>query len=116
MIYKVTKRYQHGSETQVGTFKTFVAATEFIQDQLQNDADHKVIATYHLYEGMDLLEKFDQSKRVEKKNATQGQEAGSQQGGSGQRSGPSPLSTRPQPKGMPQSWGHADEPKKEGDK
>lgn len=118
MIYKVTKRFQRGSETPIGTFKTLNEAKTYIQEKLADDAMHKVDATYGLHEGMDLLEEFDQTKLAQQPDAQS--QGGGQQQGSGQTFSPTPFNMTPQPKGLPRSWVKDDEKKdsneKEGNK
>lgn len=104
MIYRVTKKYGRGSETNVGQFKTLNESKTFIQKQLTDDALHKVSAIYTLYEGFDLIEEFDQSKMETTASSSENEESSSQQRGSSQTFSPTPFSTTPQPKGMPRSW------------
>src|SRR5581483_8561953 len=106
MIYKVTKRYSRGPESIVGTYKTQPEAEAIIQEKLAADAAMKISVTYSLYEGMDLIEEFDQAKLASESSETDDNQAASsssQSAGTGQRFSPSPMSTRPLPKGMPPS-------------
>lgn len=105
MIYKVTKRYGRGPETQAGTFKTIPEAKAFIKTAIEEDRKLKLAVTYSIYEGADLVEEIDSSKMEEPAHSEQSESQSSQSKGTGQRFSPSPLSTRPLPKGMPQpSW------------
>ena len=104
MIYKVTKRYARGTESLIGTYKTINEAKQVIQANMADDVILKIIATYCLYEGMDLLEEFDQTKLNPVSQTTDlGKESGVQSMGTGQRFSPSPFNTSPQPKGLPRS-------------
>jgi len=119
MLYKVTKKYQRGSETQVGTFKTINEAKQFIQEKLADDVLHKIDSIYNLYEGMDLLEEFDQRKLVQTtqddgNSSAPGSAGGGQ--GQGQTFTPTPFNMTPQPKGMPRSWVKNEDDKKDSDK
>lgn len=112
-MYKVTKKYARGPESPVGTYKTINEAKKVIQEKLADDASHKVEAIYKLYEGFDFMEEFDQSRLVISQSSDD--DSGSSGRGSSQSFNPSPFSTKPQPKGMPQSWVR-DEDKKDDKK
>lgn len=105
-MYKVTKKFGRGGpETMLGTYKTLNEAKKFIQEKLAEDAIFKVQTTYLLFEGMDLIEEFDQRKLETVSNAKdEGSQSSSAGKGSSQQFNPSPFSMTPRPKGMPQSW------------
>jgi len=90
-------------------------AKKVIQEKLAEDAAHKVMATYCLYEGFDLIEEFDQSKL--EVSAPSGDQAGtgSSSKSSSQSFRPTPFSTTPMPKGTPRSF-IVDDDKKDEDK
>lgn len=115
MIYRVMRSYQRGSESAVGTFKTINEAKIFIQEKLTDDAILKVNATYRIYEGMDLMEEFDQSKLIKQDSSQDSSDSSSQQRGSGQTFTPTPFNMTPQPKGLPRNW-IKEEDNKEDDK
>lgn len=104
MIYRVTKKYARGPESPVGTYKNLNDARKVIQDKLADDAAHRVIASYCLYEGFDLIEELDQSAlKVTERDQGQGESSG--QGKSSTQSfRPTPFSTTPMPKGTPRSF------------
>lgn len=112
MIYRVTKKYGRGSETNVGQFKTLNESKTFIQKQLADDALHKISSIYTLYEGFDLIEEFDQST-LDNTASSEDEGSSGQQRGSSQTFSPTPFSTTPQPKGMPRSWVKDEDDKKD---
>jgi hypothetical protein len=116
-MYKVTKKFARGSESPVGSYKTMAEAKQVIQEKLAEDAAHKVMATYCLYEGFDLMEEFDQSKL--QTSAASGDQEGS--GSSSSKSSsqsfrPTPFSMTPAPKGTPRSFIVDEDKKKDEDK
>lgn len=112
MIYKVTKKFPRSPETVQGSFKTLDEAKKFIQEKLTQDAALKVTATYGLYEGMDLIEEFDQSK-LEETTTTSGGNSGNGGKSRGQSFNPSPLNVTPMPRGLPRSYIKDDEDNKD---
>ena len=116
MMYKVTKKYARGSESPVGSYKTLQEAKKIIHEKLAEDAAHKVTATYCLYEGLDLMEEFDQSK-LQTSAGSQEDSGGSAGGKSSTQSfRPTPFSMTPAPKGTPRTWVQDEDDKKEEDK
>lgn len=114
MSYIVKKKFNpRGTESLAGTFKQLNEAKQFIQKKLEEDFQFKVNAIYCLYEGMDLIEEFDQSKLVKSDEKAQ---SGGQQKGSGQSFSPTPFNTAPRPGGMPHSWLKDGDDKKDKDK
>lgn len=104
MLYKVTRSYQRGgAETVLNTFKTFSEGCEFIQEKLLSDSLLKVNTYYRIYEGMDLMEEFDQSK-LQKKESDEREEESGTKSGKGVTFSPTPFNMKPQPKGVPQPW------------
>lgn len=103
-MYKVTKKFVKGPETQIGVFKTIPEARKFIQEKLAEDALQRIQAVYSLYEAFDLIETFDQSKLVTTENQKEESNAGGAGHGSGQRFSPTPFNMTPAPKGTPRSW------------
>lgn len=111
MMYKVTKKFARGSETPVGSYKTLTEAKKVIQEKLAEDAAHKVVATYCLYEGFDLMEEFDQSKLADSTASREEEGGASSSKSSSQSFRPTPFSTTPAPKGMPRSFMQDDDKK-----
>lgn len=114
MMYRVTKRYARGPESNVGSFKTIPEARDFIQQALEEDLRLKLITTYSIYEGADLFEEIDASKIETSSDAKQPETPDSSQSqGAGRRFSPTPLPSRPAPKGMPHSPWKDDEENKD---
>lgn len=113
-MYRVTKRFARGPESPVGTYKTLSEAKNVVQDKLAEDAGMRINATYVIYEGMDLLEELDQSKRID--TPSESQSSGSSGRGAGQSFSPSPFNMTPAPKGMPRSGFKDDANKDDKDK
>jgi hypothetical protein len=103
-MYKVTKKYGRGPETQVGSYKTIQEAKTVIQEKLGEDSNLGIKAIYCLYEGIDLIEEWDQSKLIKSEEEAEGSSTGGQQRGSGQSFSPSPFNTSPMPRGLPRGW------------
>jgi hypothetical protein len=112
-MYRVTRKFGRGPESQIGLFKTIPEAKKLIEEKLAEDAKLNLKAIYGLYEGMDLMEEFDQSHVVEK---SAGSESSASQKSSGQRFTPSPFNTAPAPKGIPRSSWSSDDSDKNSDK
>lgn len=112
-MYEVKKKFGPGREASLEKFPDLKSAKQFIQEKLAEDHAHKVNAVYCIYEGFDLIEELDQKAFVETDSGSSSSGSSSQQG-TGQSSAPTPFSTRPLPKGMPQSWGSFGTDDKEG--
>lgn len=104
MLYDVRKKFGPGRETSLEKFHDMKTARQFIQEKLAEDRAHKINATYCIYEGFDLMEELDQSALIETTSSGSSSGSSSSQG-AGQSAAPTPFSMRPQPKGMPHSWG-----------
>jgi hypothetical protein len=91
-------------------------AKKVIQEKLAQDAALKVTAIYGLYEGMDLIEEFDQSSLEETTTSGGNNSSGGQQKGSGQRFSPTPFNVTPMPGGLPRSYIKDENDKKDEDK
>jgi hypothetical protein len=110
-MYKVTKKYAKGPETQVGVYKTVGEAKTVIQTKLAEDARQNIKTIYCLYEGFDLLEEFDQNKLETTAPKEDESTGASGQPGSGQRFSPTPFNMTPAPRGLPRSWAKDEEDK-----
>ena len=111
-MFVVTKRFGR-SETRVKDFSQQKEAEQFIQEKLQEDLRFKVMATYGLYEGADLLREFTQSDAAIAPASASSTETGSAQGaGSRSSFSPTPFNTAPRPGGMPHNWVKDEDDKK----
>ncbi len=99
------------SEVRQGTFTTLQEAKNFIQKEILNDIQTKIPATlYRISEGADILQEFTQKDAVlPSASSAADTESSSQQKGGRQVFSPTPLSTTPRPKGIPQNWKNVDE-------
>src|SRR5580704_17610836 len=103
-MYVIKKKFLNRPETPIGhPCKSLNEAQEIVQKNLKMDADHRVNATYMIYEGMDLVETLDQSKLEKSSGSEAPADTGSQQKGTGQRFSPTPFNVTPAPKGSPRS-------------
>ena len=104
-MFVVTKRFGR-SETRLRDFNKEADAKQFIQDQLQDDIRFKLLATYGLYEGADLLQEFTQKDIIEQASDSDSSSSGGSGQGAGSRSSfsPTPFNTTPRPGGMPPNW------------
>ena len=113
-MFQVTKRFGR-NENRLQSFKNEREAEIFIFEKLREDKQFKVIATYCLYEGADLIREYNQSDiPASTSSSVSDQAGGSQQGGRSSSFNPNPFSTSPKPAGMPQGWGSAKDDEKEG--
>ncbi|HEX2549428.1 MAG TPA: hypothetical protein VHM20_06345, partial [Gammaproteobacteria bacterium] len=70
-------------------------ARQFIFEKLKEDRQFKIVATYCLYEGMDILQEFSVAD-IPEETATSNEDQGSgQQKGSSQSFRPTPFGTTP---------------------
>ena len=95
--YKVTKKYEKGSEQVFANFEKADDAKQFIQWKLEEDARFRVNIVYSFYELGELIETFDQGS----KGAASSSESSQQT--STQAARLSPLQTTLRPSGMPLS-------------
>ncbi len=103
-MYNIKKKFQNRPESPIGhPCKSLAEAQQIVQKHLKMDADHRVNATYMIYEGMDLVETLDQSKLQKTAGSEAPSDTGSQQKGTGQRFSPTPFNMTPAPKGSPRS-------------
>jgi hypothetical protein len=115
-MFVVTKRFGR-AETRVKEFTQELAAESFILEKLREDRSFKLMATYCLYEGADLLKEYTQDNipvdTASDESAAADASSASQKG-SGQSFRPTPFNTSPRI--GPQSWISKDEDNKEKDK
>lgn len=109
-MFAVVKRFGR-SESRLQNFSNEADAIRFIHEKIREDRQFKVIATYGLYEGADLIQEFTQSD-VPEDSGTSDQGGGGQKRGSGQSFAPTPFNTAPRLPGVPHSWVKDDEDKK----
>ncbi len=119
-MFLVTKRFGR-NESRLQSFKNEQDAEQFIIEKLREDKQFKVIATYCLYEGADLIREYTQSDIPVGGTASSSSSSDDHQtagGGQGRGSSftPNPFSTSPKPAGMPQGWGSAKDDEKEKNK
>lgn len=101
-MFIVTKRYGR-SETRVSDFSKEQDAVHAIMEKLQEDRHYKLMATYCLYEGADLLREYTQDDTpaiVSDKSESDASSAAKQ--GSGKTFAPTPFNTTPRL--GPQTW------------
>lgn len=112
-MFLVTKRFGR-NENRLQSFKNEPEAEAFIFEKLREDKQFKVIATYCLYEGADLIREYSQSDIPASSSAASASDQSA--GGHGRASSfnPNPFNTAPKPAGMPQGWGSARDDEKEG--
>jgi hypothetical protein len=113
-MFVVTKRFGR-SETRLRDFNKETDANQFIQEQLQDDIRFKLMATYGLYEGADLLKEFTQKDAIQESSSDSSGEGGTNGQSTGSRSSfsPTPFNTTPRPGGMPPNWIKGEEEDKE---
>ncbi len=92
-MYSVTKRFGR-TETRIKDFPKEADAMIFIKEKLLEDIRFKIMASYCLYEGADLLREFTQQE-VETGETGDSSGSGSQQRGTGQSFAPTPFATTP---------------------
>lgn len=112
-MFLVTKRFGR-NENRLQSFKNEREAEVFIIEKLREDKQFKVIATYCLYEGADLIREYNQSDIPTNVTSSSVDQASNGQAGRSSSSSPNPFSTTPKPAGMPQGWGSAKDDEKEG--
>lgn len=103
-MFKVSKRLGR-NETELQRFVKLTDAEQFIFEKLREDQTYKVISSYAVYEGFDLLKEY-----TEKDLPPEVQASGAGQAGSGQSFSPTPLAMSPRPASLPRS-GFKDEEK-----
>lgn len=93
-MFYVTKKFGR-SETRLKDFSNEKDAREFIFEKLKEDRQFKIVATYCLYEGMDVLQEFSVNDiPAETAGSTEESESG-QKKGSSQSFRPTPFGTTP---------------------
>lgn len=105
MIFRVTKQFPRGPETDLQKFMKREMAVQFITEKLAEDALYKLQTIYRLYDDLDHLLKEYTTADLEKlagSNKTQESNSGAGKDG-GQRFSPSPFNTAPRPGGIPPS-------------
>ena len=104
-MYSVTKFFGR-SEMREKNFSNLHDARKFIQEKLLQDIDHKIKATYRIYEGADFIEEITQKDAVQPHSSSSDSGSASSSGSKGSKQvfSPTPLSTRPRPGGIPQNW------------
>ncbi len=101
-MFSVTKRFFR-SEMREKDFAKLQDAENFIYEKLREDILFKVNATYCIYEGADFLKEYTQKEVASSTSSSESASSSQQQSGRKVFS-PTPLSTTPRPKGMPQNW------------
>jgi len=112
-MYSVTKRFGR-TETRIKDFPKEADAMIFIKEKLLEDIRFKIMASYCLYEGADLLKEFTQQEVQSEETGDSSDGGGaSQQRGTGQSFSPTPFATAPRI--GPQSYvkDHKDDEKKD---
>lgn len=111
-MFIITKRYGR-NETRISDFRTEQEAVAFIMEKLKEDKHFKLMATYCLYEGADLLKEYTQTDiPVSASDAAEDTAASGK--GSGKSFAPSPFSTTPRL--GPQTWIKEDSKDKDDEK
>jgi hypothetical protein len=112
-MFVVTKRYGR-TETRVGDFTKEQDAVKFIMEKLQEDRNFKLIATYGLYEGVDLLKEYTQDNLlVSGEDSGTADTTSASKTGSGKSFAPTPFNTAPRL--GPQTWIKDTNPDNEND-
>lgn len=95
-MFVVTKRFGR-IETRVNEFKQYNEAERFILEKLREDIQFKLMATYCLYEGADILREFTQADaEADTESGASSDSSGSEGGkGTGKSFAPTPFSTSP---------------------
>lgn len=101
-MFVVTKRYGR-NESRVGDFRAEQDAITVIMEKLKEDRHFKLMATYCLYEGADLLKEYTQDAiPVSASDNSSAADAAGSQKGSGKSFAPTPFNTTPRL--GPQTW------------
>lgn len=111
MQYKVTHQFQRGIEQFDKNFVKEADARAYMEDKLSQNASMKIQVVFRLYDFDDIIAEIDSvnykpQQAQDKANESSASGAGK---GSGMAFRPTPLSTSPRPKGMPQNWRPKDE-------
>jgi hypothetical protein len=93
-MFIVAKKYGR-TETRLKDFRKEEEAVSFIMEKLNEDIQFKIMATYCLYEGSDLLREYTQSDALTTSSAKEESESQAQGKGSGQSFRPTPFGTTP---------------------
>lgn len=111
-MFVVAKRFGR-IETRLKEFSKQPEAESFIMEKLREDIQFKLMATYCLYEGADILREYTQMDVATPTNTNPSEDSSdtpsSQGKGSGKSFAPTPFSTTPRL--GPQSWIKDDEDK-----
>lgn len=104
MPYRITKQYTRGSEQRLSqTFQNEGDAKTFITTKIANDISLNVKVIYRLYDGDDLVGKFDSSEtQIAADQSNQGE--GAQGKGRTSSFNPTPFNTSPRPANAPRGW------------
>lgn len=100
-MFVVTKRFGR-NETRVGDFRVEQDAIAAIMEKLKEDRHFKLMATYCLYEGADLLKEYTQQDIPASRDDHSTADSAGSQKGSGKTFAPTPFNTTPRL--GPQSW------------
>ncbi len=100
-MFIITKRFGR-NETRVADFRTEQDAINVIMEKLKEDRHFKLMATYCLYEGADLLKEYTQQDIPASVDDQSSSDAAGSQKGSGKSFAPTPFSTTPRL--GPQTW------------
>ena len=106
-MYRVTKQYTKGPETDLQTFAKRELALQFIIEKAKEDARFKIVTTYRIYDDLDILLK-EINSASEDLNRELDEEKSAAGAGSSQRFSPTPLNVSPTL--GPRTW-LKDEPK-----
>jgi len=112
MLYRVSAQYGRGGETFIAEFSMREDASHFIGMKRERDHQMKVQVIYKLYEGMDVLDTFNDEDGGTGRVAAPASGSATA-AGTGERFSPSPFNTAPRPVGMPQNWKPAEKDEKE---
>lgn len=108
-MFAVTKKFGR-QENRIKDFPKEAEAIEFIMDKLREDIRFKIMASYCLYEGADLLREYTHADVAVETPAATEESGGSAGKGSGRSFAPTPFATTPRV--GPQSWIREDDDKK----
>ncbi|OGT57622.1 MAG: hypothetical protein A3F14_04795 [Gammaproteobacteria bacterium RIFCSPHIGHO2_12_FULL_43_28] len=112
MLYKVTKQYLRGSETNCAEFSELKEAMNFVEAKVAEDASLNIKVIYRIHELGEVIKEYDSTKTKAQPVSDQSAQDAA---GMGAKSGfqPTPFNMAPRPGGTPPKWLKDEEDDKE---